>query len=46
MTASVAATAIEQVLVVPTLLFHEVGYFQGFNPDADRYLKKIGRAHV
>lgn len=35
------ATAVEQVLVVPTLLFREVGYFQGFNPDADRYLKTL-----
>lgn len=35
------ATAVEQVLVVPTLLFHEVGYFQGFNPDSERYLKTL-----
>jgi predicted NUDIX family phosphoesterase len=28
----------EQVLVVPTLLFHEIGVFQGFTPDVDRYV--------
>ena len=38
---TVAATAVEQVLVVPTLLFHEIGHFQGFCPDADRYLKTL-----
>ncbi|MCX7423789.1 MAG: phosphoesterase [Planctomycetia bacterium] len=38
---TVAATAIEQVLVVPTLLFHEIGHFQGFCSDADRYLKTL-----
>ncbi|MCL2005493.1 MAG: phosphoesterase [Planctomycetaceae bacterium] len=27
----------EQILVVPTQLFHELGYFQGFCPDAQRY---------
>ena len=35
------ATAVEQVLVVPTLLFHEVGYFQGFCPNAERYLETL-----
>ncbi len=38
---TVAATAVEQVLVVPTLLFHEIGHFQGFCADADRYLKTL-----
>ncbi|HLQ44203.1 MAG TPA: phosphoesterase [Planctomycetaceae bacterium] len=38
---SVTATAVEHVLVVPTLLLHEVGYFQGFCPDSDRYLKTL-----
>ncbi len=38
---TVAATAVEQVLVVPTLLFHEIGHFQGFCSDADRYLKTL-----
>jgi predicted NUDIX family phosphoesterase len=28
----------ERVLVIPTLLFHEVGYFQGFNADVRPYL--------
>jgi len=32
---------VEQILVVPTLLFHEVGYFQGFCGDADRYLNTL-----
>ncbi|MEX0717183.1 MAG: phosphoesterase [Planctomycetaceae bacterium] len=32
---------IEHVLVVPTLLFHEVGYFQGFHDDVAPYLKTL-----
>lgn len=36
-----ATAAVEHVLVVPTLLFHEIGHFQGFMPDADRYLKTL-----
>lgn len=32
---------IEQIMVVPTLLFHEVGYFQGFCSEPDRYLKTL-----
>ncbi len=32
-------TPVEHVLCVPTLLFHEIGYFQGFQPDVDRYLR-------
>ena len=31
----------EQVLVVPTELFHEIGYFQGFSDDVDRYLTSL-----
>ena len=31
----------EQVLVVPTALFHSLGYFQGFSPEADRYLEEL-----
>ncbi len=31
----------EQVLVVPTELFHRLGYFQGFSPEADRYLAEL-----
>lgn len=36
-----SAEAIEHVLCVPTLLFHELGYFQGFHPMADRYLTTL-----
>jgi predicted NUDIX family phosphoesterase len=32
---------VEHVLVVPTLLFHEIGYFQGFCAEVDRYLKTL-----
>ncbi len=31
----------EQVLVIPTSLFHSLGYFQGFSTDADRYLSGL-----
>lgn len=31
----------EHVLVVPTELFHELGHFQGFSPDVDRYLRPL-----
>jgi len=31
----------EQILVVPTELLHELGYFQGFCPGADRYLDML-----
>jgi predicted NUDIX family phosphoesterase len=31
----------EQVLVVPTELFHSLGHFQGFSSEVDRYLKPI-----
>jgi predicted NUDIX family phosphoesterase len=31
----------EHVLVVPTELFHQLGYFQGFSSDTDRYLGKL-----
>ncbi len=35
-------TSTEQVLVVPTALFHELGQFQGFRSDGvDRYLKTL-----
>lgn len=34
---------VEQVLVVPTAVFHEVGHFQGFSPEADRYLAALLR---
>jgi predicted NUDIX family phosphoesterase len=32
-------TTVEHVLCVPTLLFHEIGYFQGFQRDVERYLR-------
>ena len=31
----------EHVLVVPTMLFHELGYFQGFNAGIRPYLKTL-----
>lgn len=34
-------TPVEHVLVVPTLLFHEIGVFQGFHPDTGRYLETL-----
>jgi predicted NUDIX family phosphoesterase len=35
------ATADEKVLVFPRSLFEQLGIFQGFNPDVDRYLSAI-----
>lgn len=32
---------VEHVLVVPTMLFHEIGYFQGFHEDVTPYLKTL-----
>ena len=34
-------TPVEHVLVVPTLLFHEIGHFQGFNANVDPYLEML-----
>lgn len=31
----------EQILVVPTALFHELGHFQGFTADVDRYVETL-----
>jgi predicted NUDIX family phosphoesterase len=31
----------EQILVVPTSLFHDLGYFQGFSSDITRYLPRL-----
>jgi predicted NUDIX family phosphoesterase len=31
----------ERVLVVPTSVFHRIGHFQGFSPDAARYLDEL-----
>lgn len=39
MTAS--SQKVEHVLVVPTLLFHEVGHFQGFMPNTRPYLRTL-----
>lgn len=37
----------ECVLVVPTGAFHRLGHFQGFSPEADRYLEELlRREHV
>ena len=32
---------IEHVLVVPTSLFHELGYFQGFSSNTEQYINKL-----
>jgi len=32
---------VEHVLVVPTLLFHEIGYFQGFTSNVTPYLETL-----
>lgn len=31
----------EQILVVPTSLFHQLGYFQGFSTDIQRYFPQL-----
>ena len=36
-----STVATERVLVVPTALFHELGYFQGFSADVDRYWPRL-----
>lgn len=36
-----STVAAEKVLVVPTSLFHELGYFQGFSNDVDRYFPRL-----
>ena len=38
---SETTTPVEHVLVVPTLLFHEIGHFQGFNANVDPYLETL-----
>lgn len=40
-TAAQSTVAEEQVLVVPTELFHELGHFQGFSTEVDKYLKPL-----
>jgi predicted NUDIX family phosphoesterase len=37
----VSLVAEEQILVVPTSLFHDLGYFQGFSDDIGRYLPRL-----
>lgn len=32
---------IEHVLVIPTRLFHDLGHFQGFHEDVERYLSRL-----
>ncbi len=32
---------VEQVLVVPTAVFHQLGLFQGFSPEVERYLPAL-----
>src|SRR4051794_40076126 len=34
-------TEVEQVLVVPTAVFHRLGRFQGFSPEVQRYLPAL-----
>ncbi|MEZ6056475.1 MAG: phosphoesterase [Planctomycetaceae bacterium] len=38
---SVEQQSVEQVLVVPTALFHEIGPFQGFQANSTPYLEKL-----
>jgi predicted NUDIX family phosphoesterase len=37
----VSSPSVEHILVVPTGLFHQLGHFQGFSPDTDRYLRTL-----
>lgn len=42
-----SAVAVEHVLVVPTSRFHELGHFQGFSRDVDKYLRHLlDRSHT
>ncbi|HET6881748.1 MAG TPA: phosphoesterase [Pirellulales bacterium] len=34
-------SSVEQILVVPTQVFHRLGHFQGFCGDAERYLNEL-----
>ena len=36
-------TEVEQILVVPTCVFHELGHVQGFSADVDKYLDTLLR---
>jgi len=35
------STTVEQILVVPTALFHDIGYFQGFSTEVEPYLQTL-----
>ena len=35
------AVEVEQILVIPTEVFHQCGHFQGFSGDTSRYLHRI-----
>ena len=36
-----ATADVEHVLVVPTQLFHDIGYIQGFTHDVEKYLDRL-----
>lgn len=36
-----SVVSIEHVMVVPTSLFHEIGYFQGFCAETEKYLSQL-----
>lgn len=38
---STPAAVEEQILVLPTALFHQIGYFQGFSAELDHYLPAL-----
>jgi predicted NUDIX family phosphoesterase len=38
---AVSLVAEEKILVVPTKLFHDLGHFQGFSPDIERYWPQL-----
>lgn len=38
---TVSRQQVEHVMVVPTLLFHELGHFQGFSRNSERYLNTL-----
>ncbi len=40
-TANAVDAPVEQVLVIPTAVFHELGHFQGFCGESDRYLDVV-----
>jgi predicted NUDIX family phosphoesterase len=41
-----SAVESEKVLVVPTQLLHQLGYFQGFSTDVDRYFAELLNPNV